>query len=79
VLNIHHKRRINRHPGESDDVSKAESNSHTEDWFHWTGELDDPNDDEIDGQVDNQDETDDSNDSNVNDELEVKAAPNIPG
>jgi hypothetical protein len=79
VLNIHCIRRIILHPDESDDDSAAVSNSDTKDWLNWTEDLDHPNNDEIDGQVDNEDEMDVSNDSDVNNELGVKAALNIPG
>jgi hypothetical protein len=79
VLNIHHIRRINWHPGESDNGSAAVSNSDTKDWLNWIGDIDDPNNDELDGQANDEDEMDVSNESNVNDELEVKAALNIPG
>jgi predicted nuclease of predicted toxin-antitoxin system len=79
VINFHRIQSINQHPPESDDDSAAECNSDTEDWHNRTGDLDDPNDYEIEGQADIKDEMYVSDDSDVNDGLEVKAAPNIPG
>jgi hypothetical protein len=48
ILNVRRIRIINRHPVESDEDSAPESISDTEDWLHWNGDLDNPNDSEED-------------------------------
>ena len=53
ILNIRRIRRINSHPDESDGASAPERISHTEDWLHWNGDMDIPNDSEGDCAADN--------------------------
>jgi len=48
ILNVHHIRRIDRHPVESHDDHAPGSISVTEDWLNWNGDLDNPNDSEDD-------------------------------
>jgi hypothetical protein len=48
ILNVRRLRIINRHPVESDDHSAPESISDTDDWLNWNGDLDNPNDSEVD-------------------------------
>jgi hypothetical protein len=55
-LNVRRIWRIHHHPVKSDEDSAPESISDTEDWLHWNGDLDNPNDSEEDCAVD-----DDSN------------------
>ena len=82
VLNVRQIRRINRYPNESDDESATETNSDTDDWLHWNGDLDDPNFNESDGEADDEFVMDVVGDFDVNEEVEeldVHAAPNIAG
>jgi len=46
VLKDRQIQRINRHPVESTEDSAPEIILHTEDWFHWNGDLDNLNDSE---------------------------------
>jgi len=48
ILNVCQIRRIDCHPVESDEDSTPESISDTEDWLNWNGDLDNPNDSEVD-------------------------------
>jgi hypothetical protein len=48
IMNVRRIRRINRDPVESDEDSAPERVSATEDWLHWNGDLDNPNDNEED-------------------------------
>jgi len=52
ILNVRRIRRTNRHPVESDQASAPESISDTDDWLHWNGALDNPNDSEEDCSAD---------------------------
>ena len=45
-MNVRRIRRINRHPVESGEDTAPQSISDTEDWLHWNGDLDNPNDTE---------------------------------
>jgi len=53
VLNVRLIKRIDRHPAESDEERSPESISDTENWLHWNGDLDHPNDSEDDWEADN--------------------------
>jgi len=81
-LNVHHIRRINRHPVESDEDSTAESISDTEDWLNWNGDLDIPNDSEEDCAADDDSDIGHKNcieDPEYPELQDVSAAPNMPG
>jgi len=54
VLNVRRIRRIDRHPAEIHDDSAPESVSDTENWLHWNGDLDNPNESEDDCDADNE-------------------------
>jgi len=41
-MNIRQIRRINSHPGESNNANTPESISATNDWLHWHGNLKNP-------------------------------------
>jgi len=82
ILNVRRIRRINRHPIESDKDSAPKSISDIEDWLHWNGDLDTPN---------NSEEVcaanDDSDiehhicieDPECPEQQDVSAEPNVPG
>jgi hypothetical protein len=48
IFNVHRCRRINCHAVESDVGSAPGNISDTEDWLHWNGTLDNPNNNEDD-------------------------------
>jgi len=82
VLNVRRNKRIDRHAAESGQDSLPESNSDTENWLHWNGDLDNPNVSEDDWEADNESDTELDNGSEVAETLEVRnvsAAPNVPG
>jgi len=54
VFNVHHIRRIDRHPFESDEDSAPERISHTDNWLHWNCYLDNPNQSKYDCEADNE-------------------------
>jgi hypothetical protein len=72
MWNIHCIRKISWHPSKSLYNSAADSNSETEDWLNWTGDIDDSNNDDTNGQANNKDEMDLSDNYDTNDEPEVK-------
>jgi hypothetical protein len=78
VLTIHQMRLINWHRGENDYDSVAEHNSDTEDWLNLNGDLDNTNNDEINGKADDENELDIFDDSDFHDKLEVQGVLNIP-
>jgi len=81
ILNVHRIRRINRHPVESDEDSAPESISDTEDWLHWNGDLDNPNDSEEDCTADDHSDIHHNNcieDLECPEMQDVSAAPNVP-
>jgi hypothetical protein len=53
IWNIRRIWRINCHPADSNEDSALESISDTEDWLHWSGDLDSPNGSEEDCAADN--------------------------
>jgi hypothetical protein len=82
ILNVRRTRRINRHPVKSDKDSAPESISDTEDWIHWNGDLDNPNDSEEDCAVDDDSDIEPNNcieDPECPEQQDVSAAPNLPG
>jgi len=82
ILNVSRIRRINRHPAESDEDSAPSSISHTDDWLHCNGDLDNPNDSEDDGPADDESDIEQNNcieDSECPERQDVSAAPNVPG
>jgi hypothetical protein len=82
ILNVRGIRRINRHPVESDEDSTPESISDTEDWLHWNGNLDNPNDSEEDCTADDDSDIEQNNcieDPECREQQDVSAAPNVPG
>jgi len=82
ILNVRRIWRINRHPVESDEDSAPESISDTEDWLHWNGDLDNPNDSEKDCAADDDSDIEHNNcieDPESPEQQDVSAAPNVPG
>jgi hypothetical protein len=82
MVNSRRIRRINRHPVESDEDSAPESISDTEDWLHWTGDLDDPNDSDDDCAADvgsNMEQAKSMKNPECPEQRDVSAAPNVPG
>jgi hypothetical protein len=82
ILNVRRIPKINRHPVESDENSAPESISDTEDWLHWTGKLDNPNDSEEDCTAADDSDIQNNNcieDPQCPDQQDVRAAPNVPG
>jgi len=82
IFNVRRIKRIDRHPAESDEDISPESISDTENWLHWNGDLDNPNDSEDDWQADNESdmELDNGSEQSETPELRnVSAAPNVPG
>jgi len=82
VLNVHPIKRIDCHPAESDEDSVPESISDTENWLHWNGDLDYPNDSEEDCKADDESDIEPDNGSKAWESPElwvVNAAPNVPG
>jgi len=82
VLNVRRIRRINRHPVESDEDSAAESILDTDNWLHWNGDLDNPNDGKDNCAADF--ESDIENDNGIHDpespeQRDVFIAPNVLG
>jgi len=82
ILNVRWIRRINRHPGESDQDSASESISDTDDWLNWNGDLYDPNDSEDNCAVDVEHVI--AQDNSIEDpqcpvQWEVSAGQNVPG
>jgi len=82
ILNVRRMRRINCHPGESNEDSTPESVSDTQDWLNWNGELDNSIDSEDDSAVDV--EFDIETDICIGDpewpeQRDVSTAPNVPG
>ena len=54
VLNVRRFKRIDRPSAESDEDSSPVSISDTENWLHWNGDCDNPNDSEDDWEADNE-------------------------
>jgi len=82
VLNVRQIWRINRHPVKSDEDSAPDSILDTEDWFHWNGDLDDPNDSEDDCAADVESDIDQDNsieDPECAEVRDASAEPNVPG
>jgi len=82
ILNLRQIRRINRHPVESDEDSAPESISDTEDWLHWNGDLDNPNDSNDDCAADvesDMEQVKSINDPECPELRDVSAPPNVPG
>jgi len=81
VENVCQIRGINCHPVESYADSIPESISPTEDWLHWNGDLDNPNDSKNHCAVDAESdiEQDDSiEDPEGQEQRDVSTAPNVP-
>jgi hypothetical protein len=81
-LNVCRILRINRHPVESVKDSAPESISDTEDWLHWDGDLDIPNDSEENCAADDDSDIEHNNcieDPECLEQQYVSAAPNVPG
>jgi len=81
-LNVHRIRRVNCHPDESDEDSAPERSSHTEDWLHGNGDLDNPNDSENDRGADVESDIEQYNiieDPDSPEQWGVSSAPNVPG
>jgi hypothetical protein len=81
VKNVRPIRIINRHPVEGDEDSARESNSDTENWLIWSGDLDNPN--ESDGKCEADDESDTEPCSGITasespEHRVASAAPNFP-
>jgi hypothetical protein len=82
ILNVRRIRRMNRQPVESDEDSAPENISYTEDWLHWNGDLDNPNDSEEDCAAHNQSDIEHNNciqAPQCPEQQDVSAAPNVPG
>ena len=82
VLNVRQIKWMDRHPAERDENSAPASNSDTENWLTWNGDLGNPNDSEDDWEADNESGMELDNGSEVSETLEVRnvsAALNIPG
>jgi len=82
VLNVHHIKRINRHPAESDEDTLSERISDTENWLNWNGALDNPNNSEDNWEADTESDKEldnSSEDSQTAAQLNVSAALNVPG
>jgi len=74
-------RRIDHHPVESDEDSALERISHTEDWLHWNGDWDEPNDSEDDCVVDIESNIEQDNgieNPECPEQRDVTASPNVP-
>jgi len=81
LLNVHQIERINRHPVESDQDSAPESISYTEDWLHWNGDWDNPNDSEDDCAADVKSDIEQDNsieDPECREQWDVSTAANVP-
>jgi hypothetical protein len=81
ILNFHRIRRMNCHPVESDKDFIPESISPTENWLNWNGNLENPNDSEVDCVADF--ESNIEHYSGIEDpacpaQQNVSAVPNIP-
>jgi hypothetical protein len=57
LYNIHRIWGINGHFGKTDYDSSAKTNSDTDDWLHWNGNLDNPIYSETNGEADDKDDT----------------------
>jgi hypothetical protein len=81
ILHVRRIRRVNRHPAESDEDSSPESISDTENWLNWNGDLDNPNESEVDWEADNESdiELDNGSDDSTPEKRNVSATPNVPG
>jgi hypothetical protein len=82
ILNVRQIQRINLHPVKSDEDSAPESILDTEDWFHWNGDLDDPNDSKDDCMVNLESDIDQENSIEGPEcpvQRDVCATRNIPG
>jgi hypothetical protein len=82
ILNVRSIHIINCHPVESDVDSAHDCISHTEDWLHWNGDLDNPNDSEEDCAADNDSDIEHNNrreNTECPEQQDVSAAPNVPG
>jgi len=82
ILNVRQIWRINRYPVESDHDSAPESISDTNDWLHWNGDLDNPNDSEDDCAAENESDIGPNNgieDPECPEQQDVSAAPNVAG
>jgi len=82
ILNVRQIQRINCHLVESDENSTPETISYTEDWLHWNGNLDNPNDSEDNCPVDTEYGIVQDNrikDPNSPEQQDVSAPPNVPG
>jgi hypothetical protein len=82
ILNVRRILRINRHPVETHEDSAPESISDTEDWLHWNGDLDTPNDSKEDCAADDDSNIEHNNcieDPECSEQQDVSAAPNVPG
>jgi len=81
ILNLRRIRRINFHPGESDEDRAPERISDTEEWLNWYCDLDNPNDSEEDCAADNDSDIEHKNcikDPECPEQQDVSAAPNVP-
>jgi len=81
-VNVRRIKRIDRHPADSDVDSSPESNSDTENWLNWNGDLDNPNESENDWEADNESDMeldDGSEDSETLEQRNCSAAPNVAG
>ena len=81
-MNVRRIRRNNHHPVESDQDCTPESNSDTEDWLQWNGDLDNPNDSEDDGGADVEPDIEQASsieDLDCPEQQDVSAVPNVPG
>ena len=82
VWNVRRIPKMNCQPVESDEDSAPESISDTEDWLHWNGDLDSPNDSKDDCAADAESDIERVNsidDPECPEQWDVSAAPNVPG
>jgi len=81
ILNVCQIRRINRHPVKRDDNSTPENISDTDDWLNWNGDLDNPNDSEVDCAADDESDLGPTNcieDPECPEQQNVSAGPHVP-
>jgi hypothetical protein len=81
ILNVRHIRKINCHPVESDEDSAPDRILDTEDWLHWNGDLDNPNDSREDCAADDDSDIEHNNcieDPEYPEQQDVSTAPNVP-
>jgi len=82
ILNVRLIRRINHHPVIGDEDSAPESISDTKDWLNWNGDIDHPNNSEVDCMADfgsDIEQDDRIEERECPEQQNVSAGPNVTG